>query len=77
MTFKIKIKLLADLEQLGFPAIITRFYLKTRPYLPAFKKQLFFWPISEYDAAMKWVVEVSDTLALRLFRSWLEHMLIH
>lgn len=42
----------------GFPAIVTRFHLKTRPLGQMFQS-IYFWPISEYREVLQWVIDVS------------------
>ncbi|KUI56174.1 6-hydroxy-D-nicotine oxidase [Cytospora mali] len=44
----------------GFPAIITRFYLKTRP-LHEMYQSLYIYPISEYRKVLQWVIDVCET----------------
>lgn len=41
----------------GFPAIVTRFYLLTRP-LPRMWQSIYVWPVAEYKKALQWVVDV-------------------
>ncbi|KAJ4423862.1 hypothetical protein N0V82_001446 [Gnomoniopsis sp. IMI 355080] len=41
----------------GFPAIVTRFYLHTRP-LPEMWQSIYIWPITEYKKVLQWVVDV-------------------
>ncbi|PSS03409.1 hypothetical protein BD289DRAFT_193217 [Coniella lustricola] len=41
----------------GFPAIVTRFHLKTRPIQQMFQS-IYFWPISEYRKVLQWVIDV-------------------
>lgn len=41
----------------GFPAIVTRFYLLTRP-LPKMWQSIYIWPITEYKKVLQWVVDV-------------------
>lgn len=42
---------------LGFPAIVTRFHLKTVPLFEMYQS-LYIYPISEYRTVQKWVVDV-------------------
>lgn len=42
----------------GFPAIVTRFHLLTRP-LPEMYQSIYIWPVSEYHKVLKWVIDVS------------------
>jgi acyl CoA:acetate/3-ketoacid CoA transferase alpha subunit len=42
----------------GFPAIVTRFYLLTRPATEMYKN-LYVYPISEYKKVLQWVIDVS------------------
>ncbi|ROV96004.1 hypothetical protein VMCG_07993 [Cytospora schulzeri] len=47
----------------GFPAIVTRFYLMTRP-LPELYQSVYIYPISEYRKVLQWVIDmckVGDT----------------
>lgn len=46
-------------ECTGFPAIVTRFHLLTRP-LPDMYQSIYIWPISEYRKVLKWVIHVSQ-----------------
>lgn len=41
----------------GFPAIVTRFYLHTRP-LPKMWQSIYIWPIAEYKKVLQWVIDV-------------------
>ncbi|KAE8453254.1 hypothetical protein EG329_011321 [Mollisiaceae sp. DMI_Dod_QoI] len=45
----------------GFPAIVTRFYLRVRPRPEVMLKSIFIYPISEYKVVMDWITEVSPT----------------
>lgn len=42
----------------GFPAIVTRFYLRTRPMPSGMHISLFQYPLSEYAAVLQWVIDV-------------------
>ncbi|KAH8903135.1 FAD binding domain protein [Coniochaeta sp. PMI_546] len=44
----------------GFPAIVTRFYLLTRPLLEMYQS-LYVFPISEHKRVLQWVVDISPT----------------
>lgn len=50
----------------GFPAIVSRFYLQTRP-LPEMYQSIYFWPISEYKKVLQWVIDVRITTASMTF----------
>lgn len=41
----------------GFPAIVTRFYLKTRPAELLFQS-LYFFPLESFKEALQWVIDV-------------------
>jgi hypothetical protein len=43
---------------LGFPAIVTAFYLNVRPSFSAMKSSTFMWPTSEYKTVMDWILKV-------------------
>lgn len=43
----------------GFPAIVTRFYLNTRPLTPVYQS-VYIWPIAEYKTALQWVIDVCE-----------------
>ncbi|KFY27486.1 hypothetical protein V493_03470 [Pseudogymnoascus sp. VKM F-4281 (FW-2241)] len=45
----------------GFPAVVTRFYLKVRPKPAVMYQSAFIYPISKYKTVMDWVVKVSPT----------------
>ncbi|KAK3316047.1 FAD binding domain protein [Apodospora peruviana] len=45
----------------GFPAIVTRFYLKTRPLLQMWQN-LYIFPISEYKKVLQWEIEIAPTV---------------
>ncbi|KAG4422617.1 hypothetical protein IFR04_004238 [Cadophora malorum] len=45
----------------GFPAIVTRFYLKVRPRPEVMLKSIFIYPISEYKVVMNWITKISPT----------------
>lgn len=42
---------------IGFPAIVTRFYLLTRP-LPQMYENVYMWRLSHYREALQWVLDV-------------------
>ncbi|KAB5566899.1 FAD binding domain protein [Coniochaeta sp. 2T2.1] len=44
----------------GFPAIVTRWYLLTRPLLEMYQS-VYVFPIAEYRKVLQWVVDVSPT----------------
>ncbi|VUC31295.1 unnamed protein product [Clonostachys rosea] len=47
----------------GFPAIVTKFFLKTRPSSPVHRRSMLVYPIAAYDVVMKWFLKVgSDTM---------------
>ncbi|KAJ4037781.1 hypothetical protein NW761_006237 [Fusarium oxysporum] len=46
----------------GFPAIVTRFYLRTRPRHPVLSLTSYAWPVSLYDQVMPWLLEVLELL---------------
>lgn len=43
----------------GFPAIVTRFYLLTRPLPLGMWQSVYIWPAAEYRRVLQWVVEAS------------------
>lgn len=43
----------------GFPAIVTKFYLRVRPSYSNMLSSCFFYPISRYREVMKWVVDLA------------------
>lgn len=43
----------------GFPAIITRFYLRVRPEIPAMLSSAFVYPIAKYREVLNWVIDVT------------------
>ncbi|KAK2597823.1 hypothetical protein N8I77_012584 [Diaporthe amygdali] len=43
----------------GFPAIVTRFHLLTRP-LPDMYQSIYIWPITEYRKVLKWVIDMCE-----------------
>jgi FAD/FMN-containing dehydrogenase len=53
------------MRRTGFPAIITRFYLLTRPLLEMYQS-LYVFPISEYKRVLQWVIDVSYGHARRI-----------
>lgn len=42
----------------GFPAIVTKFYMETRPFLGVMKKSTYTYPMDQYDAVMAWLLKV-------------------
>ena len=42
----------------GFPAIVTRFYLKTRKRPAVMYRSTFIYPISRYKTVMDWITKV-------------------
>ncbi|KAK0733246.1 FAD binding domain protein [Lasiosphaeria miniovina] len=44
----------------GFPAIVTRFHLATRPATQLYQS-LYMFPIAEFKSALQWVVDLSPT----------------
>jgi hypothetical protein len=46
------------LREVGFPAIVTRFYLKTRPRPPFMYRSTFIYPICRYKSVMDWITKV-------------------
>ncbi|KAK4160015.1 FAD binding domain protein [Cladorrhinum sp. PSN259] len=44
----------------GFPAIVTRFHLKTLP-LPELFQSLYFFPITNFKQVLQWVIDISPT----------------
>ncbi|RDL31069.1 Uncharacterized protein BP5553_09858 [Venustampulla echinocandica] len=45
----------------GFPAIVTRFYLKTRQRPAVMYRSTFIYPISVYKTVMDWITKISPT----------------
>lgn len=45
--------------QTGFPAIITRFYLRVRAGSEVMLKSIFIYPVSEYKIVMDWITKVN------------------
>ncbi|KAI1075206.1 FAD binding domain protein [Whalleya microplaca] len=45
-----------------FPAIVTRFYLKTRPLLPVYKQSRYVWPVIMYERIFSWLEELLTSL---------------
>ncbi|KAI9731403.1 MAG: hypothetical protein M1834_005309 [Cirrosporium novae-zelandiae] len=45
-----------------FPAIVTRFYLKTRPLLPVYKRCTYIWPITSYETVFKWLLDLLPSI---------------
>lgn len=48
----------------GFPAIVTRFYLMTRP-LPQMYENTYIWRMSQYREVLQWILDVSLVPFLR------------
>ncbi|KAK2603266.1 hypothetical protein N8I77_009737 [Diaporthe amygdali] len=46
----------------GFPAVVTRFYLKTMPAFPIQLNSTYIYPIAEYDALKTWINEILPNL---------------
>ncbi|WYZ37941.1 hypothetical protein EsH8_II_001447 [Colletotrichum jinshuiense] len=44
----------------GFPAIVTRFHLRTRP-LTGMYQSLYFYPLDRFEEILNWVIKVSPT----------------
>ncbi|KAH8896034.1 FAD binding domain protein [Thozetella sp. PMI_491] len=44
----------------GFPAVVTRFYLHTRPLISMWQS-LYFYPISEYRKVLQWEIDLCPT----------------
>ncbi|KAK3998284.1 FAD binding domain protein [Cladorrhinum sp. PSN332] len=44
----------------GFPAVVTRFHLKTLP-LPTLYQSLYFFPITSFKTALQWLIDISPT----------------
>lgn len=55
-------------RKLGFPAIVTRFYLKTMPDFPVQLNSVYIYPIQEYDALKTWLNEVMCSTLLILHK---------
>jgi hypothetical protein len=45
-------------SSVGYPAIVTAFYLEVRPSFSAMKSSTFMWPMSEYKTVMDWILQV-------------------
>ncbi|KAK4458132.1 FAD binding domain protein [Cladorrhinum samala] len=45
----------------GFPAIVTRFHLKTVP-LPEMYQSLYFFPITDFKEVLEWLIDISPTI---------------
>jgi hypothetical protein len=41
----------------GFPAIVTRFHLRTKRLLPLYQS-VYFYPVWEYKKVLQWVIDV-------------------
>ncbi len=50
---------------IGFPAIVTRFYLKVRPRPDVMLKSIFIYPISQYKVVMDWITKVCTYTTLK------------
>jgi hypothetical protein len=44
---------------IGYPAIVTSFYLEVRPSFSAMMSSTFMWPMSNYKTVMDWIVQVT------------------
>ena len=53
----------------GFPGIVTRFYLQSRPSYSHMRSSAYSYPKSDYRKAMDWVLGVRGCIALALYRS--------
>ncbi|GKT46374.1 6-hydroxy-D-nicotine oxidase [Colletotrichum spaethianum] len=49
----------------GFPAIVTRFHLRTRPLTGMFQS-LYFYPLDRFEEILNWVIKVCPTAAPEL-----------
>ncbi|KAF4540670.1 FAD binding domain protein [Lasiodiplodia theobromae] len=47
----------------GFPAIVTKFYMETRPFLGVMKKSTYTYPMDQYDAVMAWLLKIIPVLS--------------
>jgi hypothetical protein len=47
---------------LGFPAIVTAFYLEIRDSFSEMRSSTFTWPISEYKKILAWTIKVISWL---------------
>lgn len=56
-------------SSIGFPAIVTKFYMETRPLLGVMKKSTYLYPMDQYDAVMAWLLKVIGTHPPRLVRA--------
>ena len=54
----------------GFPAIVTRFYLRTRPLPSGMHVSLYFYPLSEFATVLQWVIDVRLALVLHPRSMW-------
>lgn len=52
----------------GFPAIVTRFYLKTMAAFPVHLNSAYVYPISEFDALKTWMNKVLHPISLLAWR---------
>lgn len=43
----------------GFPGIVTRFHLQTRPVCKAIHTSAYIYPVSAYETAFSWILEVT------------------
>ena len=53
----------------GFPGVVTRFYLQSRPSFSHMRSSAYSYPKSDYRKAMDWVLSVRECIALPLYRS--------
>lgn len=42
----------------GFPGVITRYHLQTRPLVKVMRSSLYVYPTTKYRAAFEWVLKV-------------------
>lgn len=43
----------------GFPGVVTRFHLATRPKIPSMLSSAFIYPIAKYKEVMNWVINIT------------------
>lgn len=43
----------------GFPGVVTRFHLTTRPKIPSMLSSAFIYPIAKYKEVMNWVINIT------------------
>lgn len=41
-----------------FPAIVTKFHLKSLPLAPTVRRCTYVWPVTSYETVFNWVLEV-------------------